>query len=269
MAEPALSVPAAFWHIASMWVRASMSYRLSFWLLTLGGFLISGIDFVGIAIIFTRIDHLGGFSLPQVAFLYGATGIGLAAADFVVGRVERLGQMIRLGTLDAMMVRPVPLLVQVCADEFALRRVSRIIQAGAVFAGAALFVDWTPAKVLVTLEMLGSGTVIFVALFVGFACIQFWTIDSAEVANAFTYGGVTVTSYPLSVFPREVVLALTVAIPLAFVNWYPALFVLGHDDPFGYPGWTRFLSPVAATVLAAAAALAWRTGVRHYRSTGS
>ena len=44
--------------------------------------------------------------------------------------------MIRLGKLDQMMIRPVPLLVQVCADQFALRRLSRIAQAALVFAWA-------------------------------------------------------------------------------------------------------------------------------------
>ena len=53
-----------------------------------------------------------------------------------MGRIERLGQMIRLGKLDQMMVRPVPLLIQVCADQFALRRLSRIAQAALVFAWA-------------------------------------------------------------------------------------------------------------------------------------
>ena len=99
-----------------------------------GSFLITGVDFVGIWILFRNVDTLGGFSLQEVAFLYGSTGARHRVADLFVGRVERLGQMIRLGRLDQMMVRPVPLLVQVCADEFALRRLARVAQAGLVFA---------------------------------------------------------------------------------------------------------------------------------------
>jgi len=134
---------------------------------------------------------------------------------------------------------------------------------------ACTFVSWTPAKVLVTLSMVVSGSVIFFAVFIGFACIQFWTIDANEVANAFTYGGNTMTQYPLTVFPSEVVKGLTVLIPLAFVNWYPALYVLDKPDPFGYPDWLQFASPVVAAIMMAGALLVWRTGVRHYTSTGS
>ena len=33
--------------------------------------------------------------------------------------------------------------------------------------------------------------------------------DATEFANAFTYGGATVTQYPLNIFPREVMVGLT------------------------------------------------------------
>ena len=122
--------------ISALWVRASRAYPVSWWMLVVGGFLITGVEFVGIWILFQNVDDLGGFTLQEVAFLYGGSGIAFAVADLFVGRIERLGQMIRLGKLDQMMVRPVPLLIQVCADEFALRRLSRIAQAALVLGWA-------------------------------------------------------------------------------------------------------------------------------------
>jgi ABC-2 type transport system permease protein len=255
--------------IAVMWTRAALSYPSSFWMMTFSAFVVGSLDFVGIWIMFHTVDSLGAWDLKEIAFLYGATGFGLAVADLVVGRVERLGQLIRTGRLDTMFLRPLPLLTQVCADEFAIRRLARITQAVLVLGAACFFVTWTPAKVVVTLSMLVSASVIFFAIFIGFACVQFWTVDASEVANAFTYGGNTFTQYPLSVYPREVVAGLTLVVPLAFVNWYPALFVLGRDDPFGFPEWLRFASPLAALALMSLALLVWRLGVRHYTSTGS
>jgi ABC-2 type transport system permease protein len=269
VAEGVVTSVRGYRDIALMWTRAAMAYPASFWMMAVSGFVVGVLDFVGIWIMFHTIDSLGGWSLSEIAFLYGATGFGLAAADLVVGRIERLGQMIRTGRLDSMFLKPLPLLTQVCADEFALRRFARLFQAVVVLGIACTFVSWTPAKVLVTLPMVVSGSVIFFAVFIGFACIQFWTIDANEVANAFTYGGNTITQYPLTVFPREVVTGLTVLIPLAFVNWYPALYVLDKPDPFGFPEWLQLASPVVAVVMMSGALLVWRTGVRHYTSTGS
>jgi ABC-2 type transport system permease protein len=256
-------------HIAAMWVRSSLAYPLSFWILVIGGAAINALDFAGIWIMFHTIDALGGFGLTEIGLLYGATGLGIGLADLVVGSVERIGAKVRLGTLDAMMTRPVPLLVQVCADEFAIRRLSRILQALVVFTWASWFVDWTPLRALVAGEMVVSGGVIFFCLFVSFSCIQFWTTESSEFANAFTYGGNTLTQYPLSVFPADLVKTLTFVLPLAFVNWYPCLYLLGRDDPFGLPSWLSFASPAAALALVGVTALCWRTGVRRYTSTGS
>ena len=58
-------------------------------------------------------------------------------------------------------------------------------------------------------------------------------------------------------------------LPIAFVNWYPCLYLLGRPDPFGFPEWLQFCSPLAAALVVAAALLVWRTGVRRYTSTGS
>jgi ABC-2 type transport system permease protein len=255
--------------IASMWVRASLAYPTSFWIMTIGSGLITGLDFAGLWIMFHTIDRLGGFGLAEIGLLYGATGIGLGLADLLIGSVERIGVHVRMGTLDAMMTRPVPLLVQVCADDFQLRRVSRIAQALVVFAWAGWYVEWTPQRVFVALEMVVSGSLIFFCLFVLFSCVQFWTSDASEFGNAFSYGGNTITQYPLTVFPKELVKSLTFLLPIAFVNWYPCLYLLGRDDPFGLPEWLQFASPVAAALLVVVTSVIWRAGVRHYTSTGS
>jgi len=261
----------AFTILAAMWIRVSWTYRTSFLVMTAASLVITGIDFVAILVMFSNVDQLGGFGLGQIAFLYGATALCLGIGDLVVGNVERLGRHVRLGTFDAMMVRPVGVFAQVCANEFALRRLGRIAQGTAVLLWSLTVADiaWDPARVAMLGSMVACGTAIFVGLFVLGAAFQFVSSDASEVANAFTYGGNTMTQYPLTIYPTEVVKALTFLVPVAFVNWYPALFILDFPDPFGLPGWLRFAAPVAAVVVCSLAALAWRAGVRRYRSTGS
>jgi ABC-2 type transport system permease protein len=261
--------PRQYVWIARMWVRSSLAYPLSFWILTVSSALITVLDFVGLALMFHTVPALGGFDLRAIALLYGASGIGIGVADLLIGSVEQIGAYVRTGGLDSMLTRPVPLLVQVCADRFAIRRLGRITQALVVFAYGAWWVEWTPARVGLALVMVVTASLIFFSLFVAFSCIQFWTLDSTEFANAFTYGGNTMTQYPMTIFPREVLKGLTFLIPVAFVNWYPCLYLLGRPDPFGMPAWFALLSPVVSALTLTVAGLAWRTGVRHYTSTGS
>lgn len=255
--------------IATLWVRASLAYPTSFALMTISGFLITGLDFVALWLMFAHLDTLGGFTLMQIALLYGASGVGLRTADLLIGSVERIGLYVRTGRLDQMLTKPVPLLVQICADNFSLRRLGQISQVVIVFTVACFGVDWTPLRVLVAVSMIASSGVIFFGLFVAFSCVQFWTSDASEFANAFTYGGNTITQYPLAIYPKDLTKGLTFLLPIAFVNWYPCLYLLGRPDPFGLPAALRFCSPVAAVVVLCGSLLAWRAGVRHYTSTGS
>ena len=261
----------AFWLIAGAWIRASMTYRASFCAMTVGQALITTIDFAAIAIMFSHIDQLGGFTLGQVALLYGLSGFALGVADLLVGTTELLGRRVRDGSFDAMLVRPVAPLVQVAADQFALRRLGRITQAAIILTWgvAASDIDWSVGKALVLLATLVSGSVIFAAVFVLGGAFQILAGEASEVMNAFTYGGNTLTQYPLSIYPADLVKGVTFIVPLAFVNWYPALYLLGVEDPFGLPPWLQYASPAAAAVSAGVAALGWRAAVRRYRSTGS
>ena len=259
----------AYVAIARLWIRSSLEYPVSFWAMTCGSLLSTGIDFVGIWVMFSHLTTYGGFDLREMGFLYGTSQMTMGVADLTIGNIERIGQLIRLGRLDTMLTKPVPLLVQVCADQFALRRVSRLVQGGAVLTWAAWAVDWTPGRALVLVVMLVSGGVIFFSVFVSFSSIQFWTHDASELGNAFTYGGATILEYPLTVFPRQIVLGLTFGLPIAFANWYPSLYILGRHASSGLPHWLELASPLAAVATVLATAAVWRTGVRHYTSTGT
>jgi ABC-2 type transport system permease protein len=261
--------PRQFAQIARMWVRAGMVYRTSFWTLTVANGLITVLDFVGLALMFHTIDRLGGFELREVALLYGLSGFGIGFAHLFIGTVEEIGTHVRSGTLDTMLTRPVPLIVQIGADRFAFRQLGRVTQSLIVLGYGAGAVSWTPGRALLLVVAAAGASAIFLALFIGFSCLQFWTVDAGETSNAFTYGGNTMTQYPLTIFPREVLKSLTFVIPIAFVNWYPCLALLDRPDPFGMPSWFAYLSPLVAIVTLALAGLAWRTGLRHYTSTGS
>ncbi|MFD3717404.1 ABC transporter permease [Streptomyces sp. NPDC058674] len=257
--------------IVAMWIRSTMTYRTSFLLSAVGNAAITLLDFVAISIMFSHVDALGGFTLPEVALLYGSCSASLGLADLVLGNTDRIGSRIRDGSLDTMLVRPVPVLAQVAADRFALRRVGRIVQGAGLLAWAASAVDveWTFGKALLVPVMVVAGAAIFGAVMVAGAAFQFLAGDAAEVQNSFTYGGCTMLQYPPTVFAKDLLRGVTFVVPLAFVNWLPALYLLGRPDPLGLPQWAAFVSPLVAFAVFLPASLAWRAGVRSYRSTGS
>ncbi|MEY2470533.1 MAG: viologen exporter family transport system permease protein [Actinomycetota bacterium] len=257
--------------LAGARLRSDLQYRASFALFTLSQFAINFLDFVAILIVFSNVKTLEGWSVGEVAFLYGLSNLAFALADLFVSAVENVQNHVRQGSFDRFLLRPASPLAQVIGDEFSLRRVGKVAEGSIIFAvgcGAAS-IDWNAARVTMAVVAVMSGTVIFSSLWIFTTCLCFWWVDAREAANAFTYGGGFLAQYPLAVYGSVLRRILAFAVPVAFVNYFPAVYILGRDDRLGAPAWVQFASPLVALAVALAASVMWRTGVRQYRSTGS
>ncbi|MBA9005479.1 ABC transporter permease [Thermomonospora cellulosilytica] len=257
--------------LAWTWMRAAAQYPVSMLLLGLATATVAALDLAGILLLFAHTPRIAGFTAEEVLFLYGTSAMSFVIADTLLGTTERLGEHVRQGTLDTMLVRPVGPLVQIATEDFSPRRMSKLLPPAVVLAVVLprLPVDWTPGRIAMVPVMLASGVVIFAAIWVLTASVQFVVIEVHPATKSVTYGGAFLTQYPMTLYAREFVRGMTFVVPLAFVNWQPGLYVLGRPDPLGLPEALRLASPAVAVLLSAAAALAWRSGLRHYRSTGS
>jgi ABC-2 type transport system permease protein len=257
--------------LVSAQLRSQMQYKVSFILALIGSFLANVAEFAAMLVLFVRVPALGGWSFAEVALLYGISGTSFAVAEVVAAALGNFQVHIVRGTFDRVMVRPRGTLFQILVEDFALRRVGRIVQAAVVLVIALrlLTIDWSLDKVLVLAGALASGTVIFFAIFVLGAAFCFWTVQAREVTNVFTYGGDGLASYPLDIYLASVRRFFTFVVPLAFVSYEPALYLLGRPDPLGLPDGVRLLSPVAGLAMALLARFGWQQGIRHYQSTGS
>jgi ABC-2 type transport system permease protein len=251
-------------------IRADWQYRTSFVLFTIAQFLSELLGIVMILVLFTNVDQLAGWSVAEVAFLYGTSSLAFALGDVFVSEVEFVSIHIRRGSFDRFLLRPVGPLLLLCCQEFAFRRAGKILQALLVLgvALAELDLDWDLWRAAMVVQMVVVGFVIFGAVWVIASSVAFWVVEMREVANAFTYGGRVLTGYPLEIFGGWLRRLATV-VPLAFVSYQPALWVLGRSDPHGSPAWFRFAGPLVAVAVVLVARAVWLSGIRHYRSTGS
>ncbi|WP_312629503.1 ABC-2 family transporter protein [Pseudofrankia sp. BMG5.37] len=251
--------------------REAAQYRTSLALRSLTEAAATVLDLAAIGIVFAHLPALEGFSLAEVAFLYGTSALAFALAEAFVGPVDRLGWHIRDGRFDVVLIRPVSVLVQTATMAFSPQRVARAAQPAVIVVVSclALHVRWTPDRVLLVPAMVLCGAVLAASAFVATAAVLFVAPDATVAVAASTQGSALAARYPMTVYGHHLAVLLTVVLPIGFVSWLPALHVLSRADPLGLPTALRFASPLVAAVSAGLAALAWRAGVRRYRSTGS
>ena len=252
-------------------VRAQMQYKLSFVADVLSTLLGMLLEFASVWVLFTHIAALGGWSFPEVAFLYGTAELSLSLAQMLTSGFDYLPEAVRWGQFDSVLIRPRGLFFQVLASRLSMRRFGRALQGVFVLALALSWLDpsWDFGRWLFLGWTVLGGTLLFAGLFVVGATSSFWTVESLEVFNILTYGGSTLISYPLSIYSEWLRNVFLFVVPLGFANFYPALFLLGKDDPFGLPDFMPFLSVPLCALVFLLSLWFWRFGVRHYQSTGN
>ncbi|MFC4376927.1 ABC transporter permease [Nocardia halotolerans] len=251
-------------------VKAQQVYRISFVTEVFSAFLIGLVEFAEVWVIFHNVGTLGGLDVNAALLLFGLSNTAFALAQVLVGHLDSLPSMIRMGSLDAYHLRPQPLLAQLVTSDISLRRLARAAVAVIVLS-IGLWrndIDWGIAPVILIVITLLSGIALFCGLFVCAAGLQFFLIDGAELTNSFTYGGSFAAMQPASVFPTPLKLLFGFAIPVAFTAYVPTIALLGLPGPALLPAWSAWLTPVAAAWVWLLAAAAWRIGTRHYQGGG-
>lgn len=253
--------------------RAQLQYPVAFWFELLGTALITTAEFGSLALILGRFKGIGGWTLGEVAFLYGMVETAFGVMDLLFSGFDPpfFGRQVRLGSFDQLLLRPVNITLQVLGSRLEVRRLGRIVQGVVIFgiAVALTEVRWTPLKVLYLPLVFLSLVSFFSGLFIVGASITFWTVESIEVINILTYGGNEMMAYPMHIYRDWMRYFFTYVVPAIFLNYYPALFFLDKPDPFNLPPFAPFLAPLAGGGMLAAALAFWGFGIRHYKSTGT
>lgn len=258
-------------YIVGARIRSDWQYRTSFFTFAASQAVVNVLDLLALFFVVDLVPSLGGWSRAEVGLLYALATVPFGLSDVVVSPVERTSVYVRSGEMDRLLLRPVPALIQIAALQFELRRLGKVVPSLAVlvWAMAAVDVAWTPWRLAVLAGALACGTVIYSALWILTAAASFWLVASQEATNSVTYGGEYASQYPLHLYRPWIRAVLGWIVPLAFVAYVPAQTLLDAANPLGLPAGLVYAAPVVAGLLMVVALAVWRTGIRHYQSTGS
>lgn len=253
-------------------IRAQMQYRMSFLMGASGQFLATIIEVAAIWALFDRFGNLPNWNLAEVCFLYGIVNMAFAVADGMTAGFDEFGNYyIKTGNFDRLLLRPRSIVLQLLGHELALRRIGRLAQGLLVFIwGAAnVDIDWSALTFALLLFTLVSGIAFFTALLIFQATLAIWTVESLEIMNTATYGGVQMAQYPMDIYSTWFRRVFTYVIPLSCVSYFPVLLIMGKSDPLGSSAVFQGIAPTLGFVFLGVSLIAFRLGIMKYQSTGS
>lgn len=253
-------------------IKSQMAYPLSFLALSTGQFLFTIIEFAGLYLLFDRFGSLHAWSLGEVAIFFALVNIAFSIADTITRGFDIFGaEFVRTGNFDRLLLRPRATALQLFGHEFRLTRVGRLLQALLVGAiGLSMVgVQWGPEAIPIVLFTIAGCLAFFCGLLIFQATLSFWTVESLEIMNTMTYGGVEAAQVPMSIYAKWFRDFLTYVVPLACVAYFPVLALLGKSHLEGMSATAAAMTPAIGFLFMGASLLVWGFGVRRYTSTGS
>lgn len=252
----------------SIQLRSMMQYKTSFFLTVIGQAMTTVFSFLSMYFLFNRFGSIKGYTFSEVLLCFSTIFMSFSLAECFGRGFDSFAGIISNGEFDRIMVRPRNEILQVIGSRIELSRMGRLLEALVVFIYAIVngTVKWNYSKIITLFLMIFGGTFLFIALFVIYAAICFFTTEGLEFMNIFTDGGRELAQYPLDIYKTFVRKFFTYIVPLAFINYYPFLYIIGKNK-----GYSIFymLSPLISFLFIIPSFLFWKFGVFHYKSTGS
>jgi ABC-2 type transport system permease protein len=258
---------------ASLWAagfRSALEYRIDFVLETLMGFVRQGVGFALVWVILARFLTIAGWTLGEVAFLYGMRLTMLALCGLATGNIWSLQWLVRQGEFDRFLVRPVRPLVQLLTRRVPISTFGDLLGGVILIVAAARLtgVTWTPQTLVYLLLALVGGALIQLAMRLLIVSFSFRALSvnapMSIVDSLFNEFG----TYPLSIFNASIQLLLTFALPVAFMAYFPAAVLFERTAELQVHPLIAYAAPLVGVFWMAIALWVFEREMHNYKSAG-
>ena len=216
----------------------------------------------------SAVPSIDGYSIYHIGLLFGLTNMAVGIDHLLTDRLWTVAYFeVKLGKLDHMFLRPLPVLFQVLASEVQLEALGELIIATAMILLCGSQVTVTGGIGAIALVALGiiCAAVIITSFKIMVASLAFKFKRSGPLLQ-FIYNFSGFTKYPLNIYPKFIRVILTFIIPLGLCLFYPFenLFRPIENAPLVAVGMVAFTA-----VFSAICVFVWNKLVKMYESTGT
>ena len=223
---------------------------------------------LSIWMIMESIPSLNGWTMAEIGFLYGFSMMPVALDHIFTDDLWSVAYFkVRMGEMDRMFTKPVPVLFQVIAETFQLEGLGELIVGIVMLSvcGSLVSVTWSFGAVFVLIVATVFGALMITSFKIIFASLAFKFKRSGPILQV-AYNFISYTRYPIKIYPAAIRAMLTFLFPFALIISYPVeIFLFETYSPYLIAG----VIVAASCFLFALSLLIWHWLEKHYESTGS
>lgn len=251
-------------------LRGALQYRTDTLIIIVMALVFQGTGFAFAWVILTRFEAIGGWSLGEIAFLYGLRLTVHAVAGVLAGPFFGLEWQVRSGQFDRYLVRPVSPLLQFMTQSVQVSVLGDLLGGLAIFLAAAALTEvaWTPIAFGYLLLAILGGALVELATRILIGAMTFRTLSSAPLMFLSDSVFSTYANYPLSIFGSALAWIFTFLVPLAFVAYLPATVLLDRTAELQVSPLLAYAAPLAGVIWLTVAVRVFNSQLGNYQSAG-
>lgn len=255
-----------------MSIHSKMQYRVDSLVATLAVFVRESANIVVIYLTLMKFDSINNWNIDEMLFLFSILFLTYAFVVALFADLRDFSCMIREGRFDRLIVRPRGLLFQLI-----LNNADVIAVAGHGTLGVILFVisagkvgiHWDLVTILYYIGAIIGGVLIQGGIFIIFSALSFYFVETGSIREIFYWNMRKFAGYPISIYNKLIQTIMIYVIPFAFVNYFPAQYLLRKEDMALYNEVYMYMAPLVGVVLYLIAYVFWRISLKRYTSTGN
>lgn len=250
--------------------RGRMQYRFNFFVQVFGMVATYMGQFIGLSWLVQRFGNVAGWQLEDLILMYALAILAWGITVSLFFHLVAFEDQIREGLFDRALVRPLNPFIQLLAGQSPIAGMGQLIfSIGAfIWAAGVAGVVWTPLKVVYLLAVALGGGLILGSTLVVISALGFLTRRTHTFYWGLIFPARQLIHYPLNLYSRTLQILLTVGLPFAFINYYPAHYILDRAQALPWPT-LAYLTPLVGVLSFTLAYGFWRLGLRAYVGAGS
>lgn len=248
-------------------IRTAIEYRADFWIGIVGAMLQQAAGLVFISALFSQIPEVEGWTVWNIAVLYGLTMIPKGLTELFCDGPWTLRAKVNSGEFDRVLVRPISPALQSATAIVSIHGFGQLILGIVVLimglSRSAFDISWWTIPYL--LVIIAASAVMISALNFAINMIGFWEPSAQSALPTMLALMIDFAKFPLDIFNVVIKGLVTIVIPYAFISYFPALLLLGKETSWR---WLGLATPLVAAIVVTVTAWLWNKALNRYQGVG-
>lgn len=244
-------------------IKSQFQYKTAFFIKCFVMLVTFLLEYVTTWFLISKFTGIEDWTPNDIKLTYGLSTLAYSLSRLFFNGFNNVSRQIKSGEFYLNMIKPFGEKFYLISKGIPLERMGQVLLGFFITIHAVIGAGRLVQPVYLIYFII-NGTLIYGGLFILSSAFAFWVVESREIAGIMTHGTLRAIVYPISIYNRILRELFTFILPVAFISYYPATFLLNKSvNPI-----LQAVTPVMGIAVILVSVFVWNLGIKKYEGSG-